>query len=442
MGRPRRPEIRVYGLNDISKRPSVRARKARKDDKKRKNWVVRWTVDGRNLQKGFRYKREGEAFVDDLELAISKQETFSATTGLPLSWERVNPTYCEWARQYIIEHASTWSPRTLRSNTESIARGVVLLRRSGAPEIDATTLRELRSWLRGEADKPPTSISRWSLKLSDCSKNVCATARTRIQQKEDGTALKATVATRHRIQVGATFAEALDRELIEHNHWKTTRRSQKQSRKAQITPKTREDIPSMRVALDLIGKVSNPNHKILLLVILFAGLRPSEARGLRIEDLDLPQRGWGQIHVRRSLVGSNVDATDSENLVKTGQRSVPAPPLLVSALKKHKKRRTSGLLATALREGPVPEGDLAKAWREVCANTNWVPYSLRHTAATTWFDAGVNPTEIARRLGNSVDTLLKVYINFIEGMDSSANKRIDLAIQKATAPRKRTAKKQ
>lgn len=440
MGRPRRPQIRVYGLNDISKRPSVRARKPRKDDKKRKNWVVRWTVDGRNLQKGFRYKREGEAFVDDLERAISKQETFSATTGLPLSWERENPTYCDWARQYIVEHSPTWSPRTLRSNAESIARGVVLLRRSGAPKIDAATIKELRSWLKGEADQPPTSISRWSLKLSDCTKSVCATARTRIQQKEDGTALKATVATRHRIQVGATFAEALDRELIEHNHWKTTRRSQKQSRKEQITSKTREDIPSLSHALDLISAVTNSNHKILLLVILLAGLRPSEARGLRIEDLDLPQHGWGKIHVRRSLVGSNADATDSENLVKTGQRSVPAPPLLVRAIEDHTNGRTTGLLATALRSGPVPEGDLARAWRDVCPNTSWVPYSLRHTAATTWFDAGVNPTEIARRLGNSVDTLLKVYVNFIEGMDASANKRIDLAIQRATSSRKRNAR--
>jgi integrase len=431
MARPRRPAIRVHGLTDLSKRPSVRVRKARTDDNKRKNWLVRWTINGRGHQKSFRYKREAKTFIEDLERAISRQESFNETSGFPISWETENPTYSEWARQYILENASTWASRTLRSNTESIARGVVLLRRSGAPDVDAATMKSLREWLRGEADECPTSIARWSLKLSDCTKRVCASARTRIQQKEDGSALKATVATRHRIQVGATFAEALDRELIEHNHWKTNRRSQKQARKARIAPKTREDIPSMSAALELIDKVGNPHHQILLLIILLAGLRPSEARGLRIEDLELPRSGWGTIHVRRSLTSANADEDDSEHLVKTGQRAVPAPPDLVQALKKHVGKRDSGLLATAARLGPVPEGNLPEAWRNVCTNTNWVPYSLRHTAATTWFDAGVNPAEIARRLGNSVETLLKVYVNLIEGMDDSANERIETALKKS-----------
>jgi integrase len=52
------------------------------------------------------------------------------------------------------------------------------------------------------------------------------------------------------------------------------------------------------------------------------------------------------------------------------------------------------------------------------------PYDLRHAAALPWLNAGVPPTEVARRLGHSVAVLLKVYANCIDGGEDGVNDRI------------------
>jgi integrase len=56
-------------------------------------------------------------------------------------------------------------------------------------------------------------------------------------------------------------------------------------------------------------------------------------------------------------------------------------------------------------------------------------YDLRHAAASLWLNAGVPPTEVARRLGHSVAVLLKVYANCIDGDDGHHNGRIAHALR-------------
>jgi integrase len=97
-------------------------------------------------------------------------------------------------------------------------------------------------------------------------------------------------------------------------------------------------------------------------------------------------------------------------------------------LRKHIGDRTTGFIVRGETGGLMNEAVPADAWRSVCSNTDWVPYSLRHTAATTWLTRGGNPAEIARRLGNSVDILMKTYVNFIQGDDDRLNAIISAAI--------------
>lgn len=40
-----------------------------------------------------------------------------------------------------------------------------------------------------------------------------------------------------------------------------------------------------------------------------------------------------------------------------------------------------------------------------------------HAAASLWLNAGVQPTEVARRLGHGVAVLLRVYANYVDGGD-------------------------
>ncbi|MFE1261101.1 hypothetical protein ACFW5X_11300 [Streptomyces albogriseolus] len=53
------------------------------------------------------------------------------------------------------------------------------------------------------------------------------------------------------------------------------------------------------------------------------------------------------------------------------------------------------------------------------------PYDLRHSALSTWLDAGVDPTEVAERAGNSVEVLLSRYAKCIDGHQEVANNRIE-----------------
>jgi integrase len=52
------------------------------------------------------------------------------------------------------------------------------------------------------------------------------------------------------------------------------------------------------------------------------------------------------------------------------------------------------------------------------------PYDLRHAALSTWLNAGVDPTEVAERAGNSVEVLLSRYAKCLDGRQHVANRRI------------------
>ncbi|MER5215329.1 hypothetical protein ABT063_33475 [Streptomyces sp. NPDC002838] len=52
------------------------------------------------------------------------------------------------------------------------------------------------------------------------------------------------------------------------------------------------------------------------------------------------------------------------------------------------------------------------------------PYDLRHSALSTWLNAGVDPTEVAERAGNSVEVLMATYAKCLYGRAVIANQRI------------------
>jgi integrase len=52
-------------------------------------------------------------------------------------------------------------------------------------------------------------------------------------------------------------------------------------------------------------------------------------------------------------------------------------------------------------------------------------YDLRHTAATVMLRAGVPPAEAARRLGHSVDVLMRVYAGVFDNERERSNELID-----------------
>lgn len=57
------------------------------------------------------------------------------------------------------------------------------------------------------------------------------------------------------------------------------------------------------------------------------------------------------------------------------------------------------------------------------------PYDLRHACVSTWLNAGVAPTRVAKWAGHSVNVLLQVYAKCVYGQQESAKRRIEDALR-------------
>ena len=166
-------------------------------------------------------------------------------------------------------------------------------------------------------------------------------------------------------------------------------------------------------------------YQVLTEVLLYAGLRPSEALALRREDVDLPEDGWGLLRVRRALVDGVESAT------KTGEtRDVPIPPALVMRLRAHCGDATGPMFLTSNGTPADPDN-----WRRVLRRAakaagvaSVSPYSFRHLHASQIVNAGVAVPEAARRLGHTVQTFMLHYWKVISGDADSANQRIERLI--------------
>jgi integrase len=111
------------------------------------------------------------------------------------------------------------------------------------------------------------------------------------------------------------------------NHKKKKKTKAEQRRKLKIGV----DIPKPAEVKAIIGKLEG-RWKPLFLVAFFAGLRSSELRGLRWDDVDLAK---GELEVNQRMDRFNkVDVPKSE----AGERTVPLSPMVVSALREWKLR--------------------------------------------------------------------------------------------------------
>lgn len=134
--------------------------------------------------------------------------------------------------------------------------------------------------------------------------------------------------------LGSIFADAIERKLTTRNPVRDMRRSrQGKERRAEKRQKGRlkvgEDIPTREEIKALVAALSG-RWRPLLLVAIFAGLRSSELRGLRWQDVDLEARTIS-IHQRADEFGE-IGRPKSE----AGERTIPVPPMVINALKEWK----------------------------------------------------------------------------------------------------------
>lgn len=162
----------------------------------------------------------------------------------------------------------------------------------------------------------------------------------------------------------------------------------------------------------------------LILVAIFCGLRASELRGLRWEDLSFEDR---EISVKqRANARNRIGKLKS----KAGYRSIPMPPMVVNALREWRLLCPKGELGLVFPSGAGKveshsnvaqrglEPILRKAGIVVLEDgfdANGKPakmekpkyglHSLRHACASLWIESGMNAKRIQTLMGHSSITL-------------------------------------
>lgn len=363
--------------------------------------------------------------------------------GLPVSWLPAvgDMLLVEWAKRWVAEQWPEWAPRTRRSALEALARFLPL-----AVDQEASEPPEgMRAYI-GELLVPDSTpedpggcaawIERWSLSPGALNRDVLSGVEAKLALGDEGQALAASTAGRYREVAKACVTRAAEiLGVPATDPWPPPPkgRNRRKSRRKRKTVDVRSLPGEVTMAAILDKLVSHQpgskKYKVMFGVAYFGGLRPSEVVMLRRRALELPDDGWGLIRVTEA----DIDR-DEPGEPKEGNRDVPIPPVLVAML----RRWVDGLglgdddLLFRTRNGNRPtESNWGRSLKRAALAAGHKAirvYDLRHAAATSWIQAGVPLKECARRLGNSVETLVSTYIGAMEGDEQLANQRIDRAL--------------
>ena len=137
--------------------------------------------------------------------------------------------------------------------------------------------------------------------------------------------------------LSALLADAMERGLVATNAVRSMKRERKRKSKSGQKQKLKVgiDIPTPDEIKRLIPHLPD-KYRPLLLTAIFTGLRASELRGLRWEDVDLPH---AKLHVRQRADRYNkIDKPKSES----SERTVPLMPMVVNTLREWKLRCPKG----------------------------------------------------------------------------------------------------
>ncbi|MCC9709662.1 tyrosine-type recombinase/integrase [Streptomyces sp. MNU76] len=387
-------------------------------------------------------------------------------TGLPDSMApaKESRTWYDFARAYVAmkwPHAAPNSRDSL-NETMTLVTTELLGDRSGRPADDILR-RALRGWAfvvqTGDGNEPPVDIGnalRWVAKASlplATLKNPADIRRVldSLKLRLSGDPAAAETVRRKRAVLFNALAYAVELGELPENpvtlvKWKLPKVTKEVDRRVVVNPQQARDLLA---AVSYVGGYRRARGRRLVALfacMYFGGLRPAEAVGLRRLDCTLPEAGWGSLILEktRPTVGKRWTGTGEvhdnrglKNRPANETRIVPIPPRLVRVLLAHIKEfgtAKDGRMFANERGGVVASTTYWRVWDEarhlaltpeqVASPLAARPYDLRHAALSSWLNAGVDPTEVAERAGNSVEVLLSRYAKCLDGRQDVANRRI------------------
>ncbi|TMV76479.1 site-specific integrase [Thioclava sp. BHET1] len=158
-------------------------------------------------------------------------------------------------------------------------------------------------------------------------------------------------------------------------------------------------VPSKETIRALI-EAAEEDFKPHLIVSALTGLRASELRGLRWQDVDFDK---GFIHIRQRADAHNLMG---EPKSRAGYRDIPAGPMVLNALRRWKlccPKSDLGLVFPAPRGGVLQHTNTQSRFRklqeQVGVKLRW--HDLRHFAVSLWIEQGFSIKEVMTFAGHS-----------------------------------------
>lgn len=400
-------------------------------DRDRRRYYVKWRVDGRDRTRSFKTRGEAERFRSELQTSVREGQPFDLALGLPVAWVEQSgaPTWWSWSAEWLCLKWPQWSGHSRRSGVESLTLLAPLLVRPNAPPPPVA----LAAWLRELGYQPGPAppgdmaswLDRWSIPLADIEPALLEGVLQAASTRADGAATVVAVARRRRIE------------------WRPPAHSVAVDVATVATP---TDVAAI---IDHVAAMSGGagRYAALFAMVGVGGVGPSEAIGLHVADLELPARGWGLASLRGAITSPGTRYTTAGTVVETKSlkhrapgavREVPISPGLVAHLQRHLERfepvegrvfsNAKGQPVTATNYGPVWVRARSTLWPAGHSLAATTLYDLRHAAATMMLRAAVPPAEVARRLGHSVDMLMRVYAGVFADERDRSNQLIDDAL--------------
>lgn len=446
---------------------SIRNRKGR-----RKPWEVRWRVGDRPFSRSFTTRALADGYRSKLREAANKGEPFSDATGEPVSWAKAADTVYKLARETARASWDESSGNTRRSHADGLCAVALVTLDPRKAKRNRPDGKLLRRALKHYAFVPP----RWGTEPDDIKAAldwiadaslpaVALDDRETLDRVLTGltvspvtgkTYARATV-RHYRTALYGVCKLAVHREVLDANPVDRVPRKKKSKAYDPVDPRT---VPThdqyQRISAHVPGQEPDGARlEAFFDLLYYSGCRPSEAIDVKVSDLVLPDSGWGMAY----FSGASPDLGVTEGAIFTdggerhdtrGQlkareqgevRAVQLHPYLVGALRAH--------IATY---GPAPDGRVfwlagyarvtgnayRRVWKaaraaalteaEQANNVAGRVYDLRHGCASLLLSIGVSPTEVARRLGHSVQMLFTVYAHWLSDEAEHANKLIEAVI--------------
>ncbi|MGW4704103.1 tyrosine-type recombinase/integrase [Streptomyces sp. NPDC004285] len=442
----------------------------------RKPYQLRWQVGTRPHSESFLTLGLAESRRAQFITATREGEPWDVDSGLPKSMvqKAKDISWYQHARNYV-EMKWDHSPASTRRNlAEAMATVTLSLVKDTKGMGDQKAVRRaLYTWgfnvnrWKEETPEDVATLLAWverksvpTSQLSD--RMLVRRALDACSRRLDGKTSSGSVIARKRAIFDQALGIAVDAELLGENpmaalKWKAPERVE------EVDPGAVPDPAQVASLLSAVGRQGDRGRRpeAFFGCLYYAGARPGELVGIRLQDFDLPRRGWGLVRLRESCARSGSSWTDSgeahdrrglKHRTRQAVRHVPIPPELVAKLRWYVTLYGShpdGRVFRTARGGMVQESGYGQVWADARqealspseqeSKPTKRPYDLRHTAVSTWLSSGVEPQLVAQRAGHSVAVLFRVYAKFLKGGDEAANAKISARLnQHHTTPTRHT----